>query len=155
MRPDEAPALAAAVADQPLLVRYGVTRDGLARSLSHALVAGEGLLVGEDQSIGEGRATDRLLGFAWYLPQGGFGLGGYLKLIALAPGAESRGLGRALLTAVEQAASAHSAHLFLLVSDFNLAAQRFYERAGYARSGALPGLVLPDVTELIYHRRLR
>ena len=41
-----------------------------------------------------------------------------------------------------------------LVSDFNTDAQHFYERHGYVRAGALAGLVLPDVTELIYWKRL-
>ncbi len=48
-----------------------------------------------------------------------------------------------------------SAHAFLLVSDFNEDAQRFYEREGYLRVGPLPGLVLPDVAELLYWKRLR
>ena len=34
-------------------------------------------------------------------------------------------------------------------------AVRFYARAGYAERGRLPGLVLADVDELIYHKRLR
>jgi hypothetical protein len=37
-----------------------------------------------------------------------------------------------------------------LVSDFNHGAQRFYERHGYRRIGALPALVLPSVAELVY-----
>ena len=44
--------------------------------------------------------------------------------------------------------------LFLLVSDFNKAAQRFYQRNGYQQIGAIPGYVLPDVTELIFWKRL-
>lgn len=147
LHPEEIAALAEAVSEQPLLVRYGVTRAGLQRSLARALEAGEGLLVGEVDGAPRG--------FAWFLSQGGLGLGGYLKLIALAPGMESKGLGRALLTGVEQAIASRSDHLLLLVSDFNLDAQRFYERAGYTRRGAFPALVLPDVTELLYHRRLR
>jgi hypothetical protein len=46
-------------------------------------------------------------------------------------------------------------HGFLLCSDFNISAQAFYERHGWTRVGALPGLVLPDVAELVYWKRLR
>ncbi len=41
------------------------------------------------------------------------------------------------------------------MSDFNAGAQRFYERHGYVRAGALDGLVLPGVAELLYWKRLR
>jgi ribosomal protein S18 acetylase RimI-like enzyme len=61
----------------------------------------------------------------------------------------------ALLHAFEEETARASAHAFLLVSDFNEGAQRFYEREGYVRVGALPGLVLPDVAEVLYWRRLR
>lgn len=43
----------------------------------------------------------------------------------------------------------------LLRSDFNASAQAFYERHGWTRVGALPGLVLPGVAELISWKRLR
>ena len=142
----DAARIAAAVAQQPLLVRYGVTLAGLSRDLERAIEAGEGVLLSTD-------VRDDVLGFAWLLAQGGFGVGGYLRLIAVAPGSESRGTGRALLAAVE--AAVPTRHLFLLVSDFNRAAQRFYERAGYTQGGALPGLVLAGVDELIYWKRLR
>ncbi len=141
---DDAPRIAEAVAQQPLLRRYGVTEEGLGRDLARAIAAGDGVLVAE---------REQLIGLAWFHQRGTLGLGGYLRLIALQPGAEAAGVGRALLDAVERAIEAR--HLFLLVSDFNTDAQRFYERAGYLRSGALPGLVLPDVTELLYWKRLR
>ncbi len=65
------------------------------------------------------------------------------------------GAGTRLLRAFEAEVARESRHAFLLVSDFNQGAQRFYQRHGYARVGALPGLVLPDVAELIYWKRLR
>ena len=144
---EDVPALAAALAGLPLMVRYGRDAAALARSLEAALGRGEGLLVEEEAGT--------LRGLAWFLPAGTLALGGYLRLIAVVPGAEGQGTGRALLRAFEAETARRSGHAFLLVSDFNEGAIRFYEREGYARVGPLPGLVLPDVAELLYWKRLR
>ncbi|WP_242394938.1 GNAT family N-acetyltransferase [Anaeromyxobacter oryzisoli] len=144
---EDLPALARALAALPLMVRYGNTPEKLERALSAALGRGEGLLVAE-----EGGA---LAGLAWFLTTGTLAMGGYLRLIAVLGAGEGRGTGSALLAAFEAAVARESAHAFLLVSDFNAGAQRFYERHGYRRAGALPGLVLPDVGELLYWKRLR
>ena len=50
---------------------------------------------------------------------------------------------------------AASPALFLLTSDFNHGAQRFYERRGYQRAGALPAFARPGIVELLYWKRLR
>jgi ribosomal protein S18 acetylase RimI-like enzyme len=136
----------APVADQPLLARYGTTRGGLAGALADALSRGDGLLVADAPGP---------VGFAWYLPSGTLALGGYLRLIALLPGHESRGVGSLLLDEVERRVTLTSPHLFLLVSHFNEAAQRFYTRRGYASVGTLPSLVRPDIDEILMWRRLR
>ncbi len=145
--PAEVPALAAALAALPLMVRYRRDAGALARALEAARVRGEGLLIAE-----EGGAPR---GLAWFLPSGTLALGGYLRLIAVLPGAEGKGTGVALLRAFEAETARLSAHAFLLVSDFNEGAIRFYEREGYARVGAMPGLVLPEVAEVLYWKKLR
>ncbi|HEX9308842.1 MAG TPA: GNAT family N-acetyltransferase [Anaeromyxobacter sp.] len=145
--PAEVPALAAALAALPLMVRYRRDAGALARALEAARVRGEGLLIAE-----EGGASR---GLAWFLPSGTLALGGYLRLIAVLPGAEGKGTGVALLRAFEAETARLSAHAFLLVSDFNEGAIRFYEREGYARVGAMPGLVLPEVAEVLYWKKLR
>jgi ribosomal protein S18 acetylase RimI-like enzyme len=147
LEPAEIPALARALAEVPLMARYRRDAAALERSLVAAHGRGEGLLVAEDGGA--------IRGLAWFLREGTLALGAYLKLIAMLPGAEGRGTGAALLAAFEAETAARSAHAFLLVSDFNAGAQRFYERHGYARVGALPGLVLPDVAEVLYWKRLR
>ncbi len=141
------PAVAEGLAAVPLMVRYGRDAAALSRALEAARARGEGLLAAEEDG--------RLRGIAWFLPSGTLALGGYLKLIALLPGAEGKGTGAALLRAFEQETARATAHAFLLVSDFNEGAQRFYEREGYLRVGSLPGLVLPDVAEVLYWKRLR
>jgi GNAT superfamily N-acetyltransferase len=145
--PSEIPALARALAAVPLMVRYGRTPDALGAALSAAHGRGERLLVAE-----EGGA---IRGLAWFLTAGTLALGGYLRLIAMLPGAEGKGAGAALLAAFEAETARESRHAFLLVSDFNDGARRFYERHGWVRAGALPGLVLPDVAEVLYWKRLR
>lgn len=145
--PTEIPALARALAEVPLMVRYGRDAAALERALAGAHGRGEGLLVAED---GGG-----IRGLAWFLREGTLAMGGYLRLIAMLPGAEGKGAGAALLAAFEAEVGARSAHAFLLVSDFNEGARRFYERHGYVRVGELAGLVLPDVAEVLYWKRLR
>ena len=145
-RADELPALALAVAPQPLLQRYEVTAARLGQLLVEAVGRGEPLLVAEADGVARG--------FAWFLRTGTFGGGGYLRLIALEPGREGGGIGAALLDAVERDVAAHARHLFLLVSDWNDRARRFYARRGYAEVGRLPGFVRADTDEIICWKRL-
>jgi len=141
--------LARALSALPLLARYGRSAGALESDLVAALARGDGLLAAEDP------AAPGAFGLVWFLSSGTLGLGAYLRLIAVAPGRERSGAGSALLAAFEAEAARAGRHAFLLVSDFNLEAQAFYERRGWSRSGALPGLVLPDVAELLYWKRLR
>ncbi len=129
------------------MARYGRDAGRIEADLAAALGRGDGLLLAEAQG--------RPAGLAWFLREGTFAMGGYLKLMAVLPEAQARGVGRALLDAFEAEVAAASPHAFLLCSDFNVAAQRFYERHGWARVGALPGLVLADVAELVYWKRVR
>jgi GNAT superfamily N-acetyltransferase len=139
--------LSAGLAQLDLMRRYGRDQPKLAADLARAHARGDGLLL----SLAEGRPT----GLAWFLRQDTLGLGGYLKLMAVLPGAQSQGIGAQLLAAFEAALAGSTDHAFLLCSDFNASAQAFYERHGWTRVGALPGLVLPGVAELIYWKRLR
>lgn len=160
--PADAEALAllgAQVAAQPLLQRYGVTAAGLAKELRRLALlqppAPEHSLTPRLLLATGGAASPQPCGFARYLREGSLGAGGYLQLIALAPGSEGAGVGSALLQAVEAAVAQSAAHLFLLTADFNQAAQRFYLRHGYQQAGALPAFARPDITELLFWKRLR
>ena len=99
-------------------------------------------------------ADGGLGGLAWVQAQAGFGRSPYLKWLGVAPGGNRRGVGRELLRAAEEAARATRPELLLLCSDFNRDGQRFYEREGYARVGALPDYVLSGVAELVYFKKL-
>jgi ribosomal protein S18 acetylase RimI-like enzyme len=143
MQPDDVPAIAHWMVELPLWQRYGVTEAGMIDQFNAALRGTDLLLV-----MGE----PDLLGFAQCLRGGAFGRSDYLRLIGVRADSTGQGIGAALLIEVE--AQAKSRDLFLLTSDFNEGAQRFYRRMGYTQIGAIPGYVVPDVTELIFRKQL-
>lgn len=149
MTPDDIPTVAAWMVETPLWQRYHLTIERARQNFEKAFERNEVLLVAD---IG----TDNIgCGFAWCLPQGGFGRSMYLRLIGVRQDRARAGIGAALLKGAEEAALKVGHELFLLVSDFNLDAQRFYQRQGYTQIGAIPGYVLPDVTELLYWKQLQ
>ncbi len=52
-------------------------------------------------------------------------------------------------------AHAQSRDIFLLVSDFNHDAQRFYNRLGYQQVGKLDDYVMQGVSELVFRKRVK
>ncbi|MBN8635922.1 MAG: GNAT family N-acetyltransferase [Anaerolineae bacterium] len=136
--------VAAWVVTIPLWQRYGASTDVLAQRLLMAL---------DTDLILTADTDDQAVGLAWCVPKGGFGRSAYLRMLGVRPDQAGAGVGAALLSALEATVASHD--LFLLTSDFNVDAQRFYQRQGYEQIGAIPGYVLPDVTELIYRKRLR
>jgi len=141
-RPEDFSPLSRALEALPLFRRYGSTAAQFEASWRKALDAGEGLWVAE-----RGGAPR---GLCWFLQRGAFGRGAYLRTIALAEGAHGGGLGAALLQVYERETAASPGGWFLLVSDFNVGAQRFYARHGYGQVGRLDGLVVPGVAELLF-----
>ena len=127
--------------------RYDLHADAAASLWRRALRDGAGVSIACLEA--------RVVGFAWYVAAGAFGLSGYLKQFGVDVGARGRGVGTALLDHIERRTVEDSQHdLFLLVSDFNLAAQRFYQGRGYEQVGALQDYVMPGIAELIYRKRL-
>lgn len=106
------------------------------------------MLVAVDQDDGEP------LGFVWLVLHGAFNRSGYIPLLAVKPGRRGGGIGQQLLTAAEERTREDANDIFLTCSDFNVDAQRFYERHGYVQVGAVPDYILPGVAELIYRKRL-
>lgn len=147
MTTDDSGPIAAWMSALPLWTRYGVTAEGAQAMFVRALARDELLLAAD-------LPDERNCGFAWGIGGAAFGRSAYLRLIGVRADCTGRGIGAALLTAVEQWAATFCGELFLLVSDFNQDAQRFYRRQGYQQVGAIPGYVLPDVAELIFWKRL-
>lgn len=129
----------------PLWQRYGVTPEKAQAQFEQALARHDVLLVADYEAR-------KAVGFAWCVIGGAFGRSTYLRLIGVNPELTGTGIGATLLEAAERIAAKAGEDLFLLVSDFNEGAQRFYIRQGYEQVGAIPGYVLPDVTELIFRK---
>ena len=148
MAPD-IPLIAGWMVATPLWQRYRLTEANARSNLEQALSRADLLLVA-DVNNENGQAC----GLAWCLRDGAFGRSAYLRILGVQDSHTGLGIGAALLSRAEQTAAASTTAMFLLVSDFNVEAQRFYQRQGYSQTGAIPGYVLPDVTELLYWKRL-
>lgn len=144
------PPLAQLMAVTPLWQRYGVTTASATARLQQGLAEGATITVAE---IGLADGQPQLGGFIWYVTRGAFQRGGYVMLIGVQPTLRGQGIGEALMAHAEAAMFAAVESIFLLVSDFNDAAQRFYQRLGYQQVGAIPEFVLPGVNELIFYKR--
>ncbi len=144
--PPDVEACARIMAENPLWQRYGVTLESARARLSKAVAAGETIFVAE---IGE-----QVMGFVLCVERGAFARSGYIPLIGVHPQATGQGVGQALMDRAEAFLAQSSPDIFLLTSDFNQAAQRFYQRRGYQQVGALPDYVLPGVAELILWKRV-
>lgn len=147
MTASDIPILAAWMTETPLWRRYGLTAERATANFEAGLRAGDWLLTADGNDVAQG--------FAWAIPKGSFGRSPYLRLIGVRPDAAGSGIGSGLLGEIERMAVAVSSDLFLLVSDFNHDAQRFYRKRGYEQIGSIPGYVLPDVMELIFRKRLK
>lgn len=139
------------MADTPLWQRYGVTQTSAQRRFEIALEHQATIAVaeGEEPELGK----KQLLGFVWYSLRGAFERSGYIPLIGVAPAEYGQGVGKALMDYAESHVFQQVSELFLLVSDFNAPAQRFYQRRGYIQVGTLPDYILPGISELIYLKR--
>jgi ribosomal protein S18 acetylase RimI-like enzyme len=147
MTPDDIPLIAGWMVTVPLWQRYGVTVEKATANFERGLANSDWLLVAD--------ADVPACGFAWIVPHGAFGRSPYLKQIGVHPEYANAGLGRLLLAEAERRTRAAADDLFLLTSDFNTAARRFYTRHGYQQIGAIPDYVINGFTELIFRKRLK
>lgn len=144
LSPADIPGIARWVAATPLWQRYHVTATNFAERLSNGLANGATIFVAA-------RAGDAL-GFVWLVARGAFNRSAYIQLIGTRPDARGGGVGRALMEFAE--AWAASREMFLLVSDFNADAQKFYARLGYRQVGKLDDYVVQGVSELVFWKKI-
>lgn len=133
------------LAGLPLLQRYSLGQEALANLLRGALHRQEGLLCATDEGA-------KPLGVAWYLPRGGFGTAGYLRLLLVAEGHAGRGVGSALLAAFEAGCGQPRGGFFALTETPDGAGD-FYRSRGYQPIGELPGFVRQGQSELLLWKR--
>ena len=135
--------IAELMAASPLLRRYRVTRTGATVSLEDALRVRDLVLVAVDGGA--------VVGLAWLISTRALDRSAYLRLLLVAEGRRSRGVGAALLARGErEMRSAGARHLVMLVTRSNRRARSFYQRHGYERVGDLPGFVRPGIAESLY-----
>jgi len=133
------------VAATPLWQRYHVTEASSAERLANGLTNGATIFVAA--------RAGAVLGFVWLVARGAFNRSVYIQLIGVRPEARTGGVGRALMEFAESRAG--SRDIFLLVSDFNTDAQKFYARLGYKQVGKLDDYVVEGIAELIFWKRVK
>jgi len=79
-------------------------------------------------------------------------LAGYIQTICVAPGNRSSGIGKLLMTHAEARIFRDTPNVFLMVSDFNASARRFYERLGYQSIGAIPEYLIAGRAEILMRK---
>jgi len=127
----------------PLLRRYGVTSSGARATVLEGLRERDLLLVALERGA--------ILGCAWVITTRALDRAAYLRLLLVAEGEQSRGVGAALLEDAERRARKSGCrHLALLVTSANRRARTFYTRHGYRHVGNLPGFVRPAIGESLY-----
>jgi ribosomal protein S18 acetylase RimI-like enzyme len=145
---DHIPALVQLMTASPLLRRYDVTPRGARRSLIEALRDRDIVLVAASEG--------QVFGFAWVVATHALDRAAYLRLLLVAEGRQSQGVGADLLAAAERSARARGCrHMVLLVTSSNRRARAFYAREGYRYIGRLPDFARPGLTEAMYVRSWR
>jgi len=134
------------MADLQLMKRYEWTELGLGKCLREALYRGDPLL----RAISYG--SNCPCGLAWIVPKGAFNRSPYLRLLVVHPKFTSIGVGTSLMLQVESQVKIDYKDLFILVSDFNVDAQSFYQQMGYLKVGEIADYVVPGVSELIFRK---
>jgi len=143
----DAAAIAILMAEHPLWQNAGLVER--AAIIEHRLRGREYGLVAEMQD----GSTRRMDGFIM-MADGTFGDHGYIRILGVRSGEIGRGLGARLLHEGERTMHDRGMQaMFLLCTDWNGAAQAFYERHGYRRVGALPDWLFGGVSEYIYVKR--
>ncbi len=133
--------------ENPLWQQYSVTEEKARGMFTKALAC--------NATIFTAKKDGQTAGFVWFMTHGAWDRSGYIRLIGVSPRFQGHTIGAQLMAAAETEMFKTVQDVFLLVTASNTSAQRFYEKLGYARVGAIPDYVCPGITELIYRKRLQ
>lgn len=137
--PEELERFAGLMAASAPWTTLGIGRESVLRSLAHP---DKEILIADVAGAPVGLALLNMHGV----------LAGYLQSLFVAEGWRGRGVGGALLAAVEARVLRELPNVFLLVSSFNAGARRLYARAGYQEVGVLTDFVAPGHDEVIMRK---
>ncbi len=145
MRLEDTPAGVRILIHNPLWQRYGITPEAAGRMFLDALAQGATILAA--------RVGGQMVGFVWYVTHGAWDRSGCIFPIGMLPPYLGKGVGEKLLAAAEAQMAEEVGEFFLLVTDSNSGARRFYRRLGYYLVGAIPDYVVAGITELIFFKK--
>ena len=91
--------------------------------------------------------NDKCVGFMGVINNGCFYKFSYLATLAVKKRYRSKGIGTALVNKFETIGFKKADRVFILVSDFNKKAQKFYRKLGYKKVGNIPDLFKAGVSE--------
>lgn len=91
--------------------------------------------------------NDKCIGFMGVVNNGCFRKFSYLSILAVKKMYRNKGIGEALVNKFETIGFKRADRVFILVSDFNKKAQKFYRKLGYKKVGNIPNLFKVGVSE--------
>lgn len=91
--------------------------------------------------------NNKCLGFIWYALDGAFQKFPYLHVIIIEKSFRGYGIGKELINYFEEIVCERYEKVFLMVGDFNLRANKLYEKLGYKEIGVIPSFYKEGVNE--------
>jgi len=91
--------------------------------------------------------NDKCIGFMGVINNGCFHKFTYLATLAVKKNYRKKGIGEALVSKFETIGFKRADRVFILVSDFNKIAQKFYRKLGYKKVGNIPDLFKTGISE--------
>lgn len=96
---------------------------------------------------------EECVGFVYAIEQGAFHAFHYIHLLTVKESYRDKGIGKKLLTFIEDILFETRDKIFLVVGDYNPGARVFYEKLGYVCVGSIPSLYRDGIREDIMMKR--
>lgn len=77
---------------------------------------------------------------------------GYIKSICVSPDQRGKGIGSSLMQHAEKRIFSETPNVFLLVSDFNYRARKFYKSLGYEEIGEFKDFIVRGYSEVLMRK---